>query len=404
MKLRSTTPVLKQKNTAKKITLVTAALLLAVATPLQMMVPNAKADQYDDRINAIQREIDQYQSKASDLGKQADSYQKEVDRLSNEKAVLQSQIDLKQVEYDQLKTKIADNEQKIVTNQDVLGSTIASIYVDENVSPLEMLASSASIGDFVDKQSYRTAVRDNLTKTISQIRNLKKELENQKVKVEQNIADQQSQRSVLASKETEQQKLVNQFRSNQAAYQGLSATKQSQKEQAQRQQQEAIQAAIRRANAGSGTNYSPAVAGDPNKGGYPAKYANADYYAYVPDKWGMFSRQCVSYVAWKVEQKNGYMPYWGGRGNANQWPGNARSGWNTPGNKPIATGSTPREGSAGVISAGDYGHIVWVEKVNANGTINISQYNYWNAGGSGWGHYSEMYNVSPSTYDTYIYF
>ncbi|MBI3889535.1 CHAP domain-containing protein, partial [Candidatus Saccharibacteria bacterium] len=82
----------------------------------------------------------------------------------------------------------------------------------------------------------------------------------------------------------------------------------------------------------------------------------------------------------------------------------ARSGWNTPGNKAIATGSTPREGSAGVISAGDYGHIVWVEKVNGDGTINISQYNYWNAGGSGWGHYSEMYNVSPSTYDTYIYF
>ena len=33
----------------------------------------------------------------------------------------------------------------------------------------------------------------------------------------------------------------------------------------------------------------------------------------------------------------------------------------------------------------------------------VSQYNYWNAGGSGWGHYSRM-RLPASTYDTYIYF
>ncbi len=407
MKLRltttSATAVFKNKKAGKKTILIAAAVLLAVATPIQM-VRDVWADQYDDRINAIQQEIDQYQSKAGELGAQADSYQKEVDRLSNEQVVLQRQIDLKQVEYDQLKTNIAENEDRIAKNQDVLGTTIANIYVDDNVSPLEMLASSASIGDYVDKQSYRTSVRDTLTRKIAEIKALKKELEKQKIKVEQNIADQQSQRAVLATKQTEQQKFVNEFRSNQAAYQNLSATRQQQKEQVQQQQQEAIAAAIRRANAASGGSYIQAVAGDPGKGGYPAVYANANYYSYVPDKWGMFARQCVSYVAWKVEQKNGYMPYWGGRGNANQWPGNARSGWNTPSGQPIGTGSAPRAGSAGVISAGEYGHIVWVEKVNSDGTINISQYNYWNAGGSGWGHYSEMYNVSPATYDTYIYF
>ena len=91
------------------------------------------------------------------------------------------------------------------------------------------------------------------------------------------------------------------------------------------------------------------------------------------------------------------MPYWGGRGNANQWPGNARAAG-------IGTGTTPRAGSVGVIMAGQYGHTVWVESVNSDGTINISQYNYFNAGGSGWGHYSEMYNVSPRAYDVYIYF
>ena len=53
--------------------------------------------------------------------------------------------------------------------------------------------------------------------------------------------------------------------------------------------------------------------------------------------------------------------------------------------------------------AGQYGHVVWVEAVNGDGTVDISQYNYYNAGGPGWGNYSRM-RVSQYTYDYYIYF
>ena len=104
----------------------------------------------------------------------------------------------------------------------------------------------------------------------------------------------------------------------------------------------------------------------------------------------------MSYVAYKVGAylNNGWFPrYWG---NANMWPGSARK-------LGIPTGSTPREHAVGVISAGDYGHVVWVEKDNHDGTIDVSQYNYYNAGGPAWGNYSKM-RVPASTYDTYIYF
>lgn len=87
--------------------------------------------------------------------------------------------------------------------------------------------------------------------------------------------------------------------------------------------------------------------------------------------------------------------YWG---NANQWPASAKArGYNV--------GTSPRAGSVGVMMSGTYGHVVWVESVNGNGTINISQYNYWLRGmpNGGWGHYSEFKNVSPSAYQYYIY-
>jgi surface antigen len=130
------------------------------------------------------------------------------------------------------------------------------------------------------------------------------------------------------------------------------------------------------------------VAGDPTHGGYPATWADAPQDSML-DSWGMYNRECVSYAAWKVYQTYGYMPYWGGVGNANQWVGDAqRAG--------IPTGSTPRVHSVAIWMHGYYGHAMWVEQVSGN-MIYVSQYNY-----SLNGQYSEMW-VNGSDF-TYIYF
>lgn len=393
---RSTTPA-SVRSLAVKVSLVTVAVLMAIATPIQIS-QIASADQYDDRINAIQKEIDEYQAKAGLLQGQADSLQKEVSALTNQKSVIQGQINLKQAEHDKLVAEIKASEDKIVRNQDVLGDTIANIYVDGKISPLEMLASSNTIGEYVDKQEYRSSVQEQLTKTIDQIKQLKRKLEKQKKDVERVLAEQQFARNELAKKEGERQNLLNKTRGQESAYKNLTASREQQKLQTQQAQQAAIQAAERRS--GGTVDVLP---GDPNKGGYPWEancWVDANAWSHGgaggdgTDPLGYGCRQCVSYTAWKVGQRTGNFPrYWG---NANMWPSSARSAG-------YSTGSTPRANSVGVISAGDYGHVVWIEAVNDDGTVDISQYNYYNAGGSGWGHYSKM-RVSASTYDTYIYF
>lgn len=389
MKLRTTTP--DSTSFTRQAIIVVSVFLLAFAVPIQM-ASQVGANNYEARIRALEQDISRYESEAAALAEQSDSLQREVNRLNGEKATIQAQVDISQAKFNLLTENIAANEKKIADNKKALGTIIADLYVDKEVSPIEMLASSQNIGDFLNKQEYRAVSRDQLTSKIGEIREIKKELEVQKADVEKVLADQKTQVDALAAKQNEQQNLLNQTQGSEDAYRSLSTKSQEQKNQLQREQQAEIERAIRAA--GGGGN---AVAGDPNKGGYPANLANSNYYSPVVDPWGMYSRQCVSYTAWKVYQKNGYMPYWGGVGNANQWPGNARRAG-------IPTSSTPRAGSVGVIMAGQYGHVVWVDSVNSNGTINISQYNYWNAGGSGWGHYSEMYNVSPGAYDVYIYF
>src|SRR5436190_13464692 len=119
-----------------------------------------------------------------------------------------------------------------------------------------------------------------------------------------------------------------------------------------------------------------AVPGDPGHGNYPG-YLDHTSQDSIIDPWGMWNRECVSYTAWKVQENFGNMPYWGGVGNANQWPGDAaRYG--------IPMGSVPKVHSVAISTSGGYGHAMWVEAVSGN-TIYVSQYNYDLAG-----HYSEM--------------
>lgn len=387
MKHRSTTPV--SKSLAAKGSLVAIAILMAAATPMSFFAKPVDARDFASEIQAVQRQIDQYQAEASRLAGEAKTLENELARLNNEKAALQAQIDQNQKKYDELVDTIAKKEREIAETKDGLGKILADRYVDDNISPLEMLASSSNIGDYLDKQTQQAVLSDKLNEAIDKIKKLKAELEQSKVDVQRVLDDQKGQRQALTAKENEQQALVNETRGQEAAYQSLTAKSEATKKDLERQQQAAIAAALRAAG-----NSGSAVAGDPGKGGYPANLANAPQDSMV-DPWGMYNRECVSYTAWKVYQKNGYMPYWGGRGNANQWPGNARAAG-------VGTGSAPRAGSVGVISAGYYGHVVWVESVNGDGTINISQYN--ELTNAGWGHYSERYNVNPGTYDTYIYF
>lgn len=392
MKHRSTTPVSRRFVSKTLIAVVTLVAISAV--PLQLIGSSpVQAVDYEAQKAAIRKQISGYQAEAGKLSAQADTLQNKLNVLANEKATIQAQIDLSQNQYDQLKKEIKQNEQKIAENKVALGETIATMYVDDSISPLEMLASSDSIGDYVDKQEYRATVRDNLNKTIKDIKVLKKKLEEQKVAVERELKNQQNQRELLASKEAEQQKILAETRGKEANYKKIAADKQA--------ELSAVQAAQARANCqASGGNWSggnctfPSWSGGggsgiPGGGGYPGVWANAPINAYVDD-WGLYSRQCVSYVAWKIASTGRFVPHFGGMGNANQWEGTV-AGYG------ISSGSTPKRGAAAVLYVGEYGHVMYVESVNGDGTITVSDYNL------AWDGLYRNYTRSASGL-TYIYF
>ena len=416
MKRRFTTPVLR--NLTTKIILVSFAVLMSVAVPMSSM-QNVFADQWDDQINNLQAKAKAYQAEANALRAKADTLQNKLNIINAQKAALEAKIASNNTKLKKLKSEISQNEAKLKESQDVLGEILANLYVDDEITPFEQLASSDSIGDYIDKQEYRSAVRDQLNAIIVEVKEIKVRLDGDKKSVEKVLASLKHQNEELSALQAEQQYLVNKTRGEEAAYQRLLAKNKEKVDQLKAEQA----AHFASLNSSGGVSVLP---GDPNKGGYPAHLANA-YQDSIVDSWGMYNRECVSYTAWKVYQAYGNMPNWGGIGNAWQW---SFSGWTYPSgdwrrgqkasyntgvwhtsnaqNWGIPSGTTPKPGSVAVKdanpAAGDaFGHVAWVENVLSDGKIKISQYNWYNAGGSGWGHYSEMI-VSSSMFSRYVYF
>lgn len=378
MKLRSTTPI--SDSLASRAALVAVAVLVAGSGVLALG-SHVFARDYEAEIKAKEQEASKYNSEASRLGEMADNLQSELDKINGQITAIQGQIADSQKKIDNLNAQIKRNEILIKQRRKAMGQVLADMHVDDQISPLEMLASSNSIGDYIDKQEQRSSLRTSLNGKIKEIKALQKKLEENKKLVENTLRDQESQRNVLSSKQSEKAKLVADTKNDQNAYSALAQKRNSEVAKLREEQ-----AAANRRALGNGVSIPGGI---PGGGGYPGVWANAPLDAYV-DPWGLYTRECVSYVAWKIHSTGRYVPHFGGAGNANQWPSTAaRHG--------ISSGSTPKAGAAAVMNIGYYGHVMYVESVNGDGTITVSDYNF------AWDGLYRNYTRSASGL-TYVYF
>jgi peptidoglycan hydrolase CwlO-like protein/surface antigen len=366
----------KSKKFAQTRSLI-GVVAICVMFILATVINTVRADQFDDQIRALQSQNNNNQAASNQLAAQANSYQDAINKLQEQISALQAAIVANQQKSDELKQQIIKAQADLDQQKKVLGENIKAMYLEGKTSTLEMLASSKDLSDFVDKQQSRNAVQSKIKDTMAKITALQQQLKSQQDQLQQLIKDQQSQNAQLSSAQAQQQQMLSYTEGQKSAFDNQIKSNNSQIATLRAQQAAA--------NARLGGR---ALAGDPGHGGYPANLDNAGQDTLI-DPWGMFNRECVSYTAWKVYQTYGHMPYWGGSGNANQWPADAR-------NYGIQTSSVPRVHSVAIAMGGAYGHAMWVEAVSGN-TIYVSQYNYDLAG-----HYSEM-SINGAGL-TYIYF
>jgi peptidoglycan DL-endopeptidase CwlO len=273
---------------------------------------------------------------------------------------LQVQINDNQARQADLQAKIEEGQRELQRQKGILGDNIRVMYVEGQITTIEMLATSKNLSDFVDKEEYHTAVKNKIQDTLKRIAELQNQLSEQKTQVEKLLADQRTQQGQLDANRAEQAHLLAYNAAQQADYNAQIQSNKSKIADLHRQQ------AAENAKLFSGSG-SHIIAGNNGNDTYPNKWRNASQDS-TTDNWGMYNRECVSYTAWKVYESGRYMPFWGGRGNANQWDDNARAAG-------IPVDDNPRIGDVAIKNSQPYGHAMYVEHVYSDGSIYVSQYN-----------------------------
>lgn len=344
-------------------------LLVAAFTGVHLV----SADQYDEKIRALNEQNSQKRTSVNNLVAQAGSYQGAISNLQAQIGGLQAALNANLARQSSVQTQIKEAQAKLEQQKQFLGDDIKAMYYDGQLSTIEQLATSKNLSDYVDREEYRTRVQNKIDAMINQIAALQQQLQKQKAELDVLVSSQQEQNNQLKQARAQQQQLLSYNQNQQTAFNSEIKTNDS-KIADLRKQQTAANARF------TGSSYVPG-SGATCGGGYPAKWCNAPMDSIV-DTWGMYNRECVSYTAFRVAASGRFMPYWGGRGNANQWDDNARAAG-------IPTDNNPQPGDIAISNSGFYGHAMYVEGVNGDGTINISQYN------AAWdGRYSTRNNVS----------
>lgn len=317
--------------------------------------------------------------KASNAESAANTLEDEVERLNSEIAMYEARIATNIATAEDLSKEIEENLEKLNLQQAALANLLVDLHFDEQPEAIMILAGSSSISDYAERQARADSVKEQVAVSAQAVKTLKKELEDQKAEVERVIADQEIQQKNIAAKRNEQNELKEKYRDNAEAFT-------AEAEEARKQKESAIAEEIASMNRGrSGT-----VIAVSNASGYPYSGSCPHNNLGFIDDWGYYGCQCTSYAAYRVVATYGVVPL--GWGNANTW-GYAASSLG------YRVDYSPAVHTVAVSTLGAYGHVMWVEAVHSDGTIDLSEYNNYSSSASGLpGDYGYRVNVNPSDY------
>ena len=363
-----------------------AGLLVACSVLTLIQAHSVSAYPYgcvSEACRAASDAADAAAAKAAEATDLATTLEEEVSRLNTEIAALEAEITANQAVADDLSAQIATNQQKLDLQQLALAQLLVDIHFEGDPDAILLLAGSSSLGDYAEKQSRQTTVKTQVAASATEIRELKAELETQKASVDALIANAEASRNEIANKRNQQNSLMERYKDNADAYAADAAA-------AREIMQQEIADEIAKYNTGGvvgdGYNSYPYAAACPG--------INLNFlYS------GGYVCQCTSYAGWKTLERFGI--------SINSW-GNARDWVNNYSNSKSARGAdgayhsyridtTPAPYTVAISTLGEYGHVMWVESVNSNGTINLTEYNNLTSSVSGqWADFGARYNVSPA--------
>jgi surface antigen len=231
------------------------------------------------------------------------------------------------------------------------------MHFESDAEPIKILAGATSISDLAEKAAREEVVKEQISAAAAAVRKAKEKLESDKAEVEELLAQQEAAKQAMSEKRTEQQQLVEKFENDAVAYEAEAKAAQEAQRAAEKAEQDAHPERYR-GTAYSGANTYPWQGDCPDKQDFYMTYQ--DGYAL-----GGYVCECVSYAGWKAYEFYGLYLSWG---NAYSWDDGARAAG-------YVVDHNPEPNTIGQVDGYPYGHVFWVESVNGDGSISVTEYN-----------------------------
>lgn len=310
-----------------------AQFLLAVACLLtgSVVAPIAYASSLQNQINSLENQSNQSQSSLNALQLQAGNYQDALNQIQAQISAIQVAIQASQAKQSNLQVQIQNDAQQIAYQKQVLGSYIKAIYVNGQMTTVEELATSQSLSDFVDAQTYRNAVQNQIQTTLAQINALQAQQLQEKTQVDQLLQTQKAQQSQLNSDQAQQAQLLAYNQSQQTQYNQQIAADQSEISALKAEQAAAYARVASQVNvsAGSGKGLcalsgsssqgtGPVAGNGIAAGNYPDAWCNAPQDTVATEVGSNTNRECTSFAYWYFVNVEGNTTF-SASGNGGAW-------------------------------------------------------------------------------------
>ena len=358
--------VMSKTKTTKKVGAILMALVVLVSVFASVgMVQSVSALSKACRnsaacMEAVAKEQEANKNAAA-AASTASLYQNRVYELSAEIAAKELQIAETEAEIEALNKEIEATELKLEAEQNALVELLVNMHFESDAEPITILAGASSISDLAEKQARGEVVKQQISATAKKVKETKEQLEADRERVEALLAEQKTAREQLVASRAEQQALVEKYQNDAAGYAAVAQAAKDAQRAAEQAEQEA-HPELYRGSSYTGVNTYPWQNDCPGR--------QDDYVTYWEDAYGFhkiggYVCECVSYAGWKAYEAFGVAAAWG---NAYSWDDMARA-------LGYVVDHNPEEDTIGQVDGYPYGHVFWVESVNGDGSINVTEYN-----------------------------
>lgn len=225
------------KQTPQKLGL--AALIALISVPLIMrgvpvQVTAITESELRDKATEIENSIAEGEAELSKLEDKALTLENKLAALQTEISVATKQIDLTDIRINELTIALDEATAELARQQAVLDENLRTLYIEGDVSTMELLFSADNFGDFFQEQQYLTGLKVSIQESADRVEQLKKQIEQEKNTQEALQETQKENKRLLTNKRAEQRRLLDSTRGQEARYQEIVSGLREELHQAQR--------------------------------------------------------------------------------------------------------------------------------------------------------------------------